>query len=32
MYYACFYAATALLIAHQIEAKSHIGVRQMLGK
>jgi len=32
MYCACFYAATALLIAYQIEAKSHFGVRQMLGK
>ena len=32
MYYACFYAASALLVAHQIEVKSHEGVRQMLGK
>lgn len=32
MYYACFYAVSALLIAHQIEVKSHEGVRQMLGK
>jgi uncharacterized protein (UPF0332 family) len=32
MYYACFYAASALLVANQIEAKSHEGVRQMLGK
>ena len=32
MYYACFYAVTALLVAHRIEAKSHDGVRQMLGK
>lgn len=32
MYYACFYAASALLVAHRIEAKSHDGVRQMLGR
>jgi uncharacterized protein (UPF0332 family) len=32
MYYACFYAASALLVANHIEAKSHEGVRQMLGK
>jgi uncharacterized protein (UPF0332 family) len=32
MYYACFYAASALLVANHIEAKSHDGVRQMLGK
>jgi uncharacterized protein (UPF0332 family) len=32
MYYACFYAASALLVAHHIEVKSHEGVRQMLGK
>ena len=31
MYYACYYAASALLIAHQIETKSHEGVRQQLG-
>ncbi|MEG1546524.1 MAG: HEPN domain-containing protein, partial [Bacteroides sp.] len=32
MYYACYYAASALLIAYEIETKSHDGVRQMLGK
>lgn len=32
MYDACFYAATALFIIHQIETKSHAGVCQMLGK
>lgn len=32
MYYACFYAASALWVANQIEVKSHDGVRQMLGK
>lgn len=32
MYYACFYAASALLVANRIEVKSHDGVRQMLGK
>lgn len=32
MYYACFYAASALLIAHCIEVKSHEGVRQKLGQ
>lgn len=32
LYYACYYAATALLIANRIETKSHDGVRQMLGK
>ena len=32
MYYACYYAANALLVAHGIEAKSHDGVRQQLGK
>jgi len=32
LYYACFYAASALLLANCIEAKSHEGVRQMLGK
>lgn len=31
MYYACYYAASALLIAHHIETKSHEGVRQQLG-
>lgn len=32
MYYACYYAASAVLIAHGIETKSHDGVRQQLGK
>lgn len=32
LYYACYYAATALLVANGIETKSHDGVRQMLGK
>lgn len=31
MYYACYYAACAILIANGIETKSHDGVRQMLG-
>ena len=29
MYYACYYAASALLIAHKVKTKSHDGVRQM---
>ena len=32
MYYACFYAVSALLVAHQIEVKSHDGTRQMFGQ
>lgn len=32
LYYACFYAASALLLANHIETKTHDGVRQMLGK
>lgn len=32
MYYACYYAATALLISMGIDVKSHDGVRQKLGK
>ena len=32
MYYACFHAASALLIHAGIEAHTHTGVRQMLGK
>lgn len=32
LYYACFYAASALLLANRIETKTHDGVRQMLGK
>lgn len=31
MYYACYYAARAILTAYKIEAKSHEGVRQQLG-
>ena len=31
MYYACFYAVSALLIANGIQVKSHEGVRQQLG-
>ncbi len=30
LYYACYYATTALLVANKIEAQSHSGVRQML--
>ena len=33
MYYACFYAVSALLVHHEIDGiKSHEGVRQMFGK
>ncbi|MBQ9641392.1 MAG: HEPN domain-containing protein [Bacteroidaceae bacterium] len=32
MYYACFYAACAILIANGIETKSHEGVRLKLGQ
>lgn len=31
MYYACYYAASALLIANGIATKSHDGVKQMFG-
>lgn len=31
MYYACYYAVTALLLKNGIEAHTHAGVRQMLG-
>ena len=31
MYYACFYAVSALLVNEGIETKTHAGVRQMLG-
>lgn len=31
MYYACYYAVSALLVDRGIEAKTHAGVRQMLG-
>ena len=31
LYYACYYAATALLLKYDIKATTHTGVRQMLG-
>lgn len=31
LYYACFYAVSALLINQEIRASTHSGVRQMLG-
>lgn len=31
LYYACFYAAQALLLKHQITATTHAGVKSMLG-
>lgn len=31
LYYACFYATTALLLKNKIEAKSHAGVKSMFG-
>jgi uncharacterized protein len=31
LYYACYYAATALLLDKSINASTHSGVRQMLG-
>ena len=31
MYYACFYAVSALLVANKIEVKSHDGARQKFG-
>ena len=31
IYYACYYAVSALLILNHIYAKSHSGVKQMLG-
>ena len=31
MYYACFYAVSALLISNNVEVKSHEGVRQKFG-
>ena len=30
LYYACYYAVTALLILHEIQTHTHAGVRQML--
>lgn len=31
LYYACYYAAVALLIKHEINPGTHAGVKQMLG-
>lgn len=31
LYYSCFYAVSALLLQENISAKTHAGVRQMLG-
>ena len=31
LYYACYYAATALLLSREINPSTHTGVRQMLG-
>lgn len=31
LYYACYYAATALLLQNDIKASTHSGVRQMIG-
>ena len=31
LYYACYYAATALMLDNDIKASTHSGVRQMLG-
>lgn len=31
LYYACYYAAVALLIKHKINPNTHAGVKQMLG-
>jgi len=30
LYYACFYAVTALLVSHRIETQTHAGARRML--
>ncbi len=32
MYYACYYAVTALLLANKIEIKTHAGARQRFGQ
>ena len=32
LYYACYYAATAMLISLKIDVKSHDGVRQSIGQ
>lgn len=31
LYYACYYAASALMVANEISASSHAGVKTMLG-
>lgn len=31
LYYACYYAATALLIKHRLHPTTHAGVKQLLG-
>lgn len=31
IYYACFYAVSALLLHHQINAQTHSGIRRMFG-
>src|ERR1051325_6651201 len=31
LYYACFYAASALLLFHDLSAKTHVGVRRLIG-
>ena len=31
LYYACYYAVTALLVSREIETTTHAGVRQMFG-
>lgn len=31
LYYACYYAATALLLEKEVQTTTHAGVRQMLG-
>lgn len=31
LYYACFYAVTALLVDNEIDTQTHAGVRQMFG-
>lgn len=31
LYYACYYAVTALLVSNKIKATTHAGVRQMFG-
>lgn len=31
LYYACYYAVSALLLQHEIKAQTHAGIRQMFG-